>query len=90
MKLLGIRMVVPISNLGKRQKRFATVALIFCAVYLSLFSIAQMISFWHTGTEQTELITMTFTVIGIECGGLLLKRIVEKIFPKKKNEEEDL
>lgn len=85
-----IRTVGTTSNLGKRQKRFATVALIFCAVYLSLFSIAQMISFWHTGTEQTELITMTFTVIGIECGGLLLKRIVEKIFPKKKNEEEDL
>lgn len=83
-----IRTVGTTSNLGKRQKRFATVALIFCAVYLSLFSIAQMISFWHTGTEQTELITMTFTVIGIECGGLLLKRIVEKVFPKKKDEEE--
>lgn len=85
-----IRTVGTTANLGKRQKRFATVALIFCAVYLSLFSIAQMISFWHTGVEQTELITMTFTVIGIECGGLLLKRIAEKVFPKKKDEEEDL
>lgn len=77
-------------NLGKKQKRFATVALIFCAVYLTLFSIAQMVSFWQTGTEQTELINMTFTVIGIECGGLLLKRIAEKVFPKKNDEEEDL
>ena len=84
-----IRMVETMPSLGNKQKRFATVALIFCAVYLSLFSIAQMISFWQTGTEQTELITMTFTVIGIECGGLLLKRIAEKVFPKK-NDEEDL
>lgn len=83
-----IRTVGTTANLGKRQKRFATVALIFCAVYLSLFSIAQMVSFWRTGVEQTELITMTFTVIGIECGGLLLKRIAEKVFPKKNNEED--
>lgn len=84
-----IRMVEAMPNLGKKQKRFATVALAFCAVYLTLFSIAQMVSFQQTGTEQTELINMTFTVIGIECGGLLLKRIVEKVFPKK-NEEDDL
>lgn len=76
------------ASLGKKQKRFATVALIFCAVYLTLFSIAQMVSFWQTGTEQTELINMTFTVIGIECGGLLIKRIAEKVFPKKSEEEE--
>lgn len=76
-------------NLGKKQKRFATVALAFCAVYLTLFSIAQMVSFWQTGTEQTELINMTFAVIGIECGGLLLKRIAEKVFPKKTNDEEE-
>lgn len=84
-----IRMVEAMPNLGKKQKRFATVALAFCAVYLSLFSIAQMVSFWQTGTEQTELINMTFTVIGIECGGLLLKRIAEKVLPKKTNDEEE-
>ena len=84
-----IRMVEAMPNLGKKQKHFATVALIFCAVYLTSFSIAQMIIFCSTGTEQTELINMTFTVFGIELGGLLLKRIVDKVFPKKTNDEEE-
>ena len=76
-------------NLGKRQKRFATVALTYCAVHLVVFSIAQYVSFLITGAEQERLIDMTFTVFGIELGGLLLKRVVEKIFPQRTNNEEE-
>lgn len=78
------------AKLTKAQERFATVALKYCAVYFALFSIAQYISFLITGTEQERLIEMTFTVLGVEIGGLLFKRVIEKIFPKKRNEEDDL
>lgn len=74
--------------MNKKQKRFATTALAFCAVYLTLFSIAQYVSFLITGTEQERLIEQTFLVFGIELGMLLVKRIVEKVFPKKNNEED--
>lgn len=70
-------------------QRFATKALFFIAIYLVLFSAAQYISFLVTGTEQTQLIESTYTVLGLECGGLLLKRITEKIFKVKKTEEEE-
>lgn len=71
----------------KAQRRFATVALAFCAVWLVAFSVAQMVIFCVTGTEQTELINMTFTVIGVECGGLLIKRIADKIFENRSKED---
>lgn len=90
MNRVRIRTVVPTAKLTNAQKRFATVALKFCAVYFTLFSIAQYISFLITGTEQERLIDMTFTVLGVEVGGLLVKRVADKIFDRKKNEEEDL
>ena len=40
------------------------------------------------GSEQTQLIESTYTVIGLECGGLLLKRIVEKAFGRRNTEED--
>lgn len=60
----------------------------FIAVYIVLFSIAQYVSFLITGGEQTQLIESTYTVIGLECGGLLLKRIVEKAFGHRNTEED--
>ena len=41
--------------------------------------------FCTTGQEQTELVNMTFTVFGVELGGLLAKRIAEKVFGKNKD-----
>jgi hypothetical protein len=36
--------------------------------------------------EQTTLIEQTFIVFGVEAGGLLLKRIVDKIFGRKNDD----
>lgn len=63
----------------------ANKVLLFCAVYLILFTAAETIVFCATGQEQTELVSMTFTVFGVELGGLLAKRIAEKIFGKNKD-----
>ena len=71
----------------KSKRRFAEKALYFIAVYLVLFTIWQNISFLITGTEQTELINSNFTVIGLECGWLLFKRIFDK-FRKNRSTEE--
>ena len=65
--------------------RFANKVLLFLAVYLILFTVAETIVFCATGQEQTELVSMTFTVFGVELGGLLAKRIAEKIFGKNKD-----
>lgn len=65
--------------------RFANKVLLFLAVYLILFTVAETVVFCVTGQEQTELVSMTFTVFGVELGGLLAKRIAEKIFGKNKD-----
>lgn len=71
-----------------RSARFATKTLICIAVFLVLFTAVQIWSFVYTGgEEQSQLIDSVFTVVGLECGGLLLKRIAEKIFSR--NEKED-
>ena len=62
----------------RQVKRFASTALKFIFAYLVLFSIAQYISFLITGMEQSYLIESTFTVFGVELGGLLLKRVCDK------------
>lgn len=72
------------AKLGKGT-RMANKVLLFLAVYLILFTVAETIVFCATGQEQTELVTMTFTVFGVELGGLLAKRIAEKIFGKNKD-----
>lgn len=65
--------------------RFANKVLLFLAVYLVLFTVAETVVFCATGQEQTELVNMTFTVFGVELGGLLAKRIAEKVFGKNKD-----
>lgn len=65
--------------------RFANKVLLFLAVYLILFTVTETVVFCVTGQEQTELVNMTFTVFGVELGGLLAKRIAEKVFGKNKD-----
>lgn len=79
-----IRTAVTVAKIGKGT-RMANKVLLFLAVYLILFTVAETIVFCVTGQEQTELVTMTFTVFGVELGGLLAKRIAEKIFGKNKD-----
>ena len=38
--------------------------------------------------EQEQLIESTFTVVGVELGGLLLKRVMEIFLPRKDKKEE--
>lgn len=71
----------------RKAQRFAGKALLVIAIWLAVFSAAQMVIFAVTGVEQTQLIESTFAVIGLECGGLLVKRILEKVLPGKKEEE---
>ena len=71
----------------RKAQRFAQKALLVIAIWLAVFSAAQMAIFAVTGVEQTQLIESTFVVIGLECGGLLVKRILEKVLPGKREEE---
>lgn len=82
-----IRTAVTVGKISKGM-RFAFTALRFIAIYIVLFSVAQYISFLVTGVEQTQLIDSTYTVIAWELGGLLMKRILEKVFGKNKDTEE--
>lgn len=66
-----------------KKQRFAEKALRILFVYLVLFSITHTVLTAVTGVEQTTLIEQTFVVFGVEAGGLLLKRIVDKIFGRK-------
>lgn len=69
-----------------KKQRFAEKALRILFVYLVLFSIAHTVLTAVTGVEQTTLIEQTFVVFGVEAGGLLLKRIVDKIFGRKNDD----
>lgn len=69
------------------DERFATKALIVIAITTAVFVVMQYISFLITGMEQTTLITYFFTVVGIECGGMLLKRITEVAVARIKKKE---
>ena len=79
---------------GKRQKRhkwdarFATRALTVIAITTGVFLAAQYISFLLTRMEQTVLIQYYFTVVGLECGGMLLKRILEVVVARIKKKEQ--
>lgn len=74
----------------KSQKtRYAEKALRILFLYLMLFSAVHTAIAAITGVEQTTLIEQNFMVFGIEAGGLLLKRILEKLFIKKKTTEEE-
>lgn len=70
-----------------KAARFATKVLVAIAIFLVLFVAVMVWSFVYTGgEEQSQLIESVFTVVGLECGGLLLKRIVEKIFSRNDKE----
>ena len=69
-----------------KKQRFAEKALRILFVYLVLFSITHTVLTAVTGVEQTTLIEQTFIVFGVEAGGLLLKRIVDKIFGRKNDD----
>lgn len=70
-----------------KAARFATKVLVAIAIFLVLFVAVMVWSFIVTGgEEQSQLIESVFTVVGLECGGLLLKRIVEKIFSRNDKE----
>ena len=75
--------------MNTKKTRYAEKALRVLFVYLVIFSAVHTVLTAVTGVEQTTLIEQTFVVFGIEAGGLLLKRIMEKIFGKKKTEEEE-
>lgn len=67
-----------------KAARFATKALIAIAVFLVLFVAVMVWSFVHTGgEEQSQLIDSVFTVVGIECGALMLKRVMEIFLPRR-------
>ena len=70
-------------KIPRLTKRFATQCLIFIAIFLCIFTVLQYISFMITGMDQTQPIESVFTVIGLECGCLILKRISDTIFKKK-------
>ena len=70
-----------------KAQRYAEKALLAIAIYLVLVSAAHTVLTAITGVEQTTLIEQTFMVGGIEAGGLLLKRILEKIFKVIKEED---
>lgn len=69
-----------------KKQRFAEKALRILFVYLVLFSITHTVLTAVTGVEQTTLIEQTFVVFGVEAGGLLLKRIADKIFGRKNDD----
>lgn len=71
-----------------KKTRYAEKALRVLFLYLVIFSAVHTVLTAVTGVEQTTLIEQTFVVFGVEAGGLLLKRIVDKIFGKKKTEDE--
>jgi hypothetical protein len=72
----------------KWNERFATRVLIVLAVATAIFIVAQYISFLITGFEQTVLIQCFFTVIGVECGAMMLKRVSEVVVARIKKEEQ--
>lgn len=72
-----------------KKTRYAEKALRILFLYLMLFSAVHTAITAVTGVEQTTLIEQNFMVFGIEAGGLLLKRIAEKVFIKKITTEED-
>ena len=72
--------------MNTKKERYAEKALRVIFVYLVLFSAVHTVLTAVTGVEQTTLIEQTFVVFGIEAGGLLLKRIIDKIFGRKNDD----
>lgn len=76
--------------MNTKKTRYARKALRILFVYLVIFSAVHTALAAVTCMEQTTLIEQTFIVFGIEAGGLLLKRIAEKLFSRGKSTENDI
>ena len=72
--------------MSTKKERYAEKALRILFAYLVIFSAVHTVLTAVTGVEQTTLIEQTFVVFGVEAGGLLLKRIVDKIFGRKNDD----
>lgn len=72
--------------MSTKKERYAEKALRILFLYLVIFSAVHTVLTAVTGVEQTTLIEQTFVVFGVEAGGLLLKRIVDKIFGRKNDD----
>ena len=72
--------------MSTKKERYAEKALRILFLYLVIFSAVHTALTAVTGVEQTTLIEQTFVVFGVEAGGLLLKRIVDKIFGRKNDD----
>lgn len=72
--------------MSTKKERYAEKALRTLFLYLVIFSAVHTVLTAVTGVEQTTLIEQTFVVFGVEAGGLLLKRIVDKIFGRKNDD----
>lgn len=69
------------------DERFATKAVVIIGITTAIFIIMQYISFLITGTEQTTLIEYYFKAVVIECGAMMLKRVVEVAVARVKKKE---
>ena len=54
----------------------STLILVFITTLI--FTVAVFLSTHFTGADHSVLIESWFTVVGVEIGGLLLKKILEK------------
>lgn len=70
----------------KKKKDFAKVCLAIVAVLTIVFTGAMIWVFRETGIEMATLEERWFTVVGVELGGLLIKRIIDK---KRENKEDN-
>lgn len=81
------------SKRGKRKafladERFATKAVVVIGITTAIFIIMQYVSFLITGAEQITLIEYYFKAVVIECGAMMLKRVVEVAAARIKKKEQ--
>lgn len=69
------------------NEHFATQVLAVIGISTAVFIVAQYVSFLVTREEQEIIIEWYFKVVGLECGALMLKRVVEVIVARIKKKE---
>ena len=69
------------------NERFATKAVVIIGITTAIFIIMQYVSFLITQQEQTTLIEYYFNAVVIECGAMMLKRVVEVAVARVKKKE---
>lgn len=69
------------------NERFATKAVVAIGITTVIFIILQYVSFLITQIEQTTLIQYYFTAVVIECGAMMLKRVMEVAVARIKKKE---